>query len=48
MLDNLSKVKSRPTRRITLLEEHRQALITAAVIGAFDMSNASGQGIDVS
>ncbi|MBF9072239.1 restriction endonuclease subunit S [Streptacidiphilus fuscans] len=36
------------TRQLDLLAERRQALITAAVTGQFDVSTASGRGIDVS
>ncbi|MEU8269016.1 restriction endonuclease subunit S [Sphaerisporangium sp. NPDC049002] len=35
-------------RQVSLLAERRQALITAAVTGEFDVSTASGRGIDVS
>ncbi|WP_344258692.1 restriction endonuclease subunit S [Streptomyces sodiiphilus] len=34
-------------RQLALLEERRQALITAAVTGQFDVSTASGRGVDV-
>ncbi|KUO20856.1 hypothetical protein AQJ91_13235 [Streptomyces dysideae] len=33
-------------RQLTLLSERRQALITAAVTGQFDVSTASGRGIE--
>jgi type I restriction enzyme, S subunit len=35
-------------RQLALLAERRQALITAAVTGQFDVSTASGRGVDVS
>lgn len=35
------------TRRLSLQAERRQALITAAVTGQFDVSTASGRGVDV-
>jgi type I restriction enzyme S subunit len=35
-------------QQIVLLRERRQALITAAVTGQFDVSTASGRGVDVS
>lgn len=39
-------LRSRITRQLTLLAERRQALITAAVTGQFDVSTASGRGED--
>ncbi|MGX1853037.1 restriction endonuclease subunit S [Streptomyces sp. NPDC055299] len=39
-------LRSRITRQLTLLAERRQALITAAVTGQFDVSTSSGRGED--
>ncbi|WP_082345138.1 restriction endonuclease subunit S [Kitasatospora sp. MY 5-36] len=44
---NLSQLDHRLRRQVELLAERRQALITAAVTGQFDVSTASGQGVDV-
>jgi type I restriction enzyme, S subunit len=40
------RLESTVTRQIELLKERRQALITAAVTGEFDVSAASGRGIE--
>ncbi|MCQ0025349.1 hypothetical protein M4914_22030 [Streptomyces somaliensis DSM 40738] len=40
-------VRTLLNRQLALLTERRQALITAAVTGQFDVSTASGRGVDV-
>ncbi|WP_338702292.1 restriction endonuclease subunit S [Streptomyces sp. Q6] len=42
-IDNLA---DKVSRQVALLNERRQALITAAVTGQFDVSTASGRGVD--
>ncbi|WP_274916624.1 restriction endonuclease subunit S [Streptomyces sp. WZ-12] len=42
----LSQTQSALERQITRLAERRQALITAAVTGQFNVSSASGRGVD--
>lgn len=44
--DRRSKLLNVFQRQVTLLEERRQALITAAVTGQFDVSTASGREIE--
>lgn len=44
-LESASLLKQRLARQLELLAEHRQALITAAVTGQFDVATASGQGV---
>ncbi|GAA4889147.1 restriction endonuclease subunit S [Saccharopolyspora cebuensis] len=44
--DRRSKLSKVFQRQVTLLEERRQALITAAVTGQIDVSTASGRGIE--
>lgn len=41
----IEELRSRLTRQVDLLAERRQALITAAVTGQFDVSTASGRGV---
>ncbi|MFF7837471.1 restriction endonuclease subunit S [Streptomyces ossamyceticus] len=42
----LDALRERIERQLLLLAERRQALITAAVTGQFDVSTASGRGVD--
>lgn len=44
-LNRISQHKALLTRQVALLGERRQALITAAVTGQFDVSTASGRGV---
>ncbi|CAN3982858.1 hypothetical protein [Kitasatospora purpeofusca] len=44
---NVKALTTRLHRQLELLAERRQALITAAVTGQFDVSTASGRGVDV-
>ncbi|MBN3932552.1 restriction endonuclease subunit S [Streptomyces verrucosisporus] len=46
-LQTTAKIRSLLNRQLTLMAERRQALITAAVTGQFDVSTASGRGVDV-
>ncbi|MFI1580978.1 hypothetical protein [Embleya sp. NPDC020630] len=43
---NVERVRQTLSRQLSLLSERRQALITAAVTGQFDVSAASGRGVD--
>jgi len=45
-LSDIQRMKSLLERQISLLQERRRALITAAVTGEFDVSTASGRGIE--
>ncbi|MFD3656409.1 restriction endonuclease subunit S [Streptomyces sp. NPDC058620] len=45
-LDSIENASQLLDRQLRLLQERRQALITAAVTGQFDVSTASGRGVD--
>ena len=46
--DRAKEARTLLNRQLVLLAERRQSLITAAVTGQFDVSSASGRGVDAS